>query len=44
MFTCPSADKDRPCLEMEGRFACYTLEFKSSLWSSGVLRRHNMAR
>ena len=49
MFTSPSADKDRPGLEMEGRFAWYTLEFKSSagdamLWSGGVLRRHNMAR
>ena len=49
MFTSPSADKDRPGLDTEGRFAWYTLEFKSSagnamLWSSGVLHRHNMAR
>ena len=49
VFTSPSADNDRPGLDMEGRFAWYTLEIRSSagdamLWSSGVLRRHNMAR
>ena len=50
MFTSPSADNDRPGLDMEGRLEpWYTMEFGSSagdamLWSSGVLRRHNMAR
>ena len=45
MFTSPSADNDRPGLDMEERLAWYTLELRSStgdamLWSSGVLRRH----
>ena len=45
----PSADSDRLGLDMVGRLVWYTLEFKSSagdamLWSSGVLRRHNMAK
>ena len=50
VFTSPSADNDRPGLNMEGRLEpWYTMEFGSSagdamLWSSGVLRRHNMAR
>ena len=48
-FTSPSADNNRPGLDMHGRLAWYTLELRSSagdamLWSSGVLRRHNMAR